>query len=284
MGIRGMILAAALALSPVAGPAAAQDSTLADIRQELSVLFVELQRLKRELSTTGNPAMALGGATALERMDRIEAELQRLIGRAEQMELRIDRVVTDGTNRVGDLEFRLCELEPGCDLGKLGDTPRLGGDAPGNGAALTPGPSPLPPAQTTGDGTAPQLAMGEQADFDAARAAFDSGDHQGAADRFQRFTETYPGGPLNGEAHFLRGEALAATGQTAAAARAYLAAFSGNPDGARAPDALLRLGTSLGALGQRDEACVMLAQVGARYPGTTQDQQAQAQSQGLGCP
>ncbi len=34
-------------------PVLAQDQTLADIRQELSVLSVEVQRLKRELSTTG---------------------------------------------------------------------------------------------------------------------------------------------------------------------------------------------------------------------------------------
>jgi tol-pal system protein YbgF len=282
MAIRRTILAAALALAPLSGPAAAQDGTLADIRQELSVLFVELQRLKRELSTTGNPAMALGGTTALERMDRIEAELQRLIGRAEEMELRIERVVSDGTNRVGDLEFRLCELEPDCDISSLGDTPRLGGDTPGEGAAITP--APLPPVEIPNGTPAPELAMGEQADFDAAREALDNGDHRGAADRFLRFTETYPGGPLNGEAHFLRGEALEALGETAAAARAYLAAFSGNPDGARAPDALLRLGIALGTLGQRDEACVMLAQVGVRYPGSVQEQQAQAQSQGLGCP
>ncbi len=36
--------------------AAQQDQTLADIRQELSVLFVDVQRLKRELSTTGWPS------------------------------------------------------------------------------------------------------------------------------------------------------------------------------------------------------------------------------------
>ena len=39
----------------LAGAAQAQnrDETLADIRQEMSVLYVELQKLKRELSTTG---------------------------------------------------------------------------------------------------------------------------------------------------------------------------------------------------------------------------------------
>ena len=44
-----ILCAAALLMSPV--PAAAQDDqTLADIRQELTVLYVEMQRLKRDLA------------------------------------------------------------------------------------------------------------------------------------------------------------------------------------------------------------------------------------------
>ena len=50
------------ALSVQARPVAAQsDQTLADIRQELSVLYVEIQKLKRELSTTGTPSVQLSG-------------------------------------------------------------------------------------------------------------------------------------------------------------------------------------------------------------------------------
>ena len=84
--------------------------------------------LRRELSTTGTPGVALGGTSALERIDAMEAELRRLTGRTEELENRINRVVADGTNRVGDLEFRLCELEQGCEIGSLGLTPNLGGD------------------------------------------------------------------------------------------------------------------------------------------------------------
>ena len=53
--VRLIALVVALA---VAAPVAAQDraQTLADIRQELSVLWVEIQSLKRELSTTGRRA------------------------------------------------------------------------------------------------------------------------------------------------------------------------------------------------------------------------------------
>ena len=73
-------------------------------------------------------------------------------------------------------------------------------------------------------------------------------------------------------------------GETANAARAYLEAYSGNPQGALAPDALLKLGESLGDLGQTPEACVTLGEVATQYPGTTAATQAPIAMQGLGCP
>ena len=86
-----VVLGLVLALSPLR--AAAQDQqTLADIRQELTVLFVEIQRLKRELSTTGSPSAAVGGGSVLDRVNAIEAQLTRLTARTEELENRVDRV------------------------------------------------------------------------------------------------------------------------------------------------------------------------------------------------
>lgn len=284
MRIAALVLSLALALGP-ARPAAAQpgSETLADIRQELSVLHVELQRLRRELSTTGGVGMPPGGGSALARVDAIEAELKRLTARTEELDFRIQRVVEDGTRRIGDLEFRLVELEGG-DVGQLGETTTLGGAAgaavitPAPSAAPSPGPSPAPDT----DGGA-ELAVGERADFDAARAALEAGRTPEAADRFAAFTETYPGSPLAGEAHFLRGEALSAQGETSAAARAYLESFSGTPDGPHAPAALLKLGRALDALGQSLEACVTLAEVGQRFAGSAAAQEAAAAMDAIGC-
>jgi tol-pal system protein YbgF len=257
--MRHLRLAAALALALAAPPAAAQDETLADIRQELTILWQEVQGLRRELSTTGFPDVNVGGASVLDRVSAMEAELQRLTSKSEELEFRINRITRDGTNRIGDLEFRLCELEEGCDIGALGDTPTLGGvDAAEN----------LPAPQPAPESAGPALAVGEQAEFDAASEAFESGDYQRAADLFLAHANTYPGGPLSQRAHYMRGEALEAQGQMAEAARSYLAAFSGNPQGERAPDALFKLGTTLGALGQAQEACVTLGEVGNRFPGS----------------
>ncbi len=117
----------AVRVLPVSVWAQDRDETLADIRQELSVLYVEIQKLKRELSTTAGASSGGSGGTFLDRISAIEAELQSVTAKTEELELRINRVVQDGTNRIGDLEFRLVELEGG-DVSQLGETTTLGGD------------------------------------------------------------------------------------------------------------------------------------------------------------
>lgn len=265
----------ALPLAPFAAPAGAE--TLADIQVELGQLAADFNGLKAELSTTGSMA-SVGGGDALQRMDSIEAELARLTARAEEIELRLNRVVSDGTNRIGDIEFRLCEATPGCDPMKVPATPTLGGDA-GSTAAASPAPT-----NTTVPADGPELAMGEKADFDRAKEVLGQGDFRSAAELFATFTQSYPGGPLTQEAHYLRGEALAQLGETANAARAYLEAYSGDPQGGFAADSLLKLGQALGTLGQTPEACVTLAEVTTQYPGSSAATQAPIAMQGLGCP
>ena len=266
-----ILLCLALAV-PMPLAAQSRDETLADIRQELSVLYVEVQRLKRELSTTGAADPGVGGST-LQRLDAIEQELQRLTGKTEQLEFRIQRIVEDGTRRIGDLEFRLVELEGG-DVSQLGETTTLGGE---DGLI----PDPAEPAPEDEDGA--QMAMGEQADFDAALTALEAGEYRAAADGFARFVEVYPGGPLTSEAHFHRGEALSALGETAPAARAYLESFSGAPEGPRAAQALFNLGRALGDLGQTQEACITLGEVGVRFPSSDLAPRADTLRRELGC-
>ncbi|NOD62588.1 MULTISPECIES: tol-pal system protein YbgF [unclassified Ruegeria] len=272
MRIAGWVLAAVMA---TAGVAKAQDQqTLADIRQELTVLHVEIQRLKREFSTTGSPAPNLSGSSVLERVDAIEAELQRLTRQTEQLNQRVQNIVTDGTNRIGDLEFRLVELEGG-DLSALEETSTLGGDTvseTGSANVTTP-----PATDQT------ELAVGERADFDTASQALTDGDFQTAATMFAQFEANYPGSPLAPEANLKRGHALEGLGDTREAARAFLASFTGDSEGAFAPEALYELGAALGRLGQTDQACITLNEVGVRFPSAPALSNATQEMTALGC-
>ncbi len=277
--MRRLALCLTLFASLIAMPAAAQDraQTLADIKAELGQLMAEFNTLKAELVQGGGAATGAAGGDALQRLDAIEAALTRLTNKTEEVELKLNRVVTDGTNRIGDLEFRLCEATEGCDVANIPDTASLGGDT--SSAAVT-----VPDVAASVDtGGGPELAMGEQAEFDRAKGVLGQGDFRAAADQFATFAQSFPGGPLSQEAAFLRGEALSQLGETADAARAYLDAFSGKPDGTFAAESLLKLGQALGALGQVPDACLTLGEVGNRFPGTIHATNAQVSMQGLGC-
>lgn len=275
MRLFALTLSVTLAVAlPNAGAAQSRDETLADIRQELTVLYVEIQKLKRELSTTGGAGTLDLGGTALQRLDAIEAEVQRLTAKNEELEFRIDSVVRDGTNRIGDLEFRLVELEGG-DLSKLGDTPTLGG---GEMPAVAPPVTTIPTQPET------ELAVSEEADFRRAEEALVAGNFEEAVALFQAFDDSYPGSPLEARAHIGRGRALEGTGEVSQAARAFLNAFSGSPDGPHAAEALFHLGRMLAELGQTEEACVTLREIGARFPGSPFIGQAQSEMQARSCP
>ncbi len=270
---RAYLLAAVVLVAGLIGSqdVSAQDQTLADIRQELTVLNVEVQKLRRELSTTNGMSIPVTGMDTLDRLDAIERELQRLTGKTEEMEFRIDAIVKDGTNRIGDIEFRLVELEGG-DVTQLGITSTLGG-----------GSVPETPTTASAPQSDIQLAEQERADFERAQASLDSGDFRAAADQFAAFNVTYPDGPLAVKVELRRGKALEGLGDVREGARAYLAAFILDEQSPQAPEALFRLGAALGRLGKTDEACVTLSEVGTRYPDASFVQDAQSARQDFGC-
>lgn len=264
----------AVVLGAVPMGAAAQDAqTLADIRQELTVLNTEMAKLKRELSTTGTAGSdtQLAAGSVLERVGTMESELARVTSKTEELEHRINRIVDDGTRRIADLEFRLVELEGG-DISTLGETTTLGGE----GQATAPAP-------TLQTGSTQQLAVGEKDDFARAQEALASGDFRGAAEQFETFNQTYPGSPLAADADLRRGDALNGIGDTREAARAYLGSFGAAPTGENAPEALFKLGAALGTLGQTAEACVTLGEVSGRFPDSAFVAQATAERQKLSC-
>ncbi len=257
--LRAALLGAALLAAP-----AAQAETVAELRSELSALSNVVAELARELSS-GEAASQPGfDGSLIDRVERIREELARLTGRTEELEFRIRRAIDEASNRLGDLEFRLTELEGG-DTSALPPPRPLGGESPDTEAT-------------------PELAAGERAAFDAARAMMDEGDHEGAAQALQQFLEFYPGSPLGGEASLLLGAAHRARGAEADAARTYLNLYLADPEGSDAPPALLALGDSLARLEQREEACVMFDELRTRFPASDEAREAEEARARIACP
>lgn len=243
--------------------------TLEDIRLTLQALDSDLQQLRGQLVSTGQVAPGIPfDAGTLARLDAIEARIRALTGEVERIQFQVRGVSEDGGRRIADLDFRLTELEGG-------DTSFVAPATPLGNVSTTP-----TPVQDV-----PQVAVSEQAAFDRAKALQDAGDHANAATEFERFLESFPGGPLTTEARYFAALSYEETGQSRAAAINYLNAFSAAPDGERAPDALRRLAGALGRIGQQTEACLTYDEALARFTdqGDTYVNDILTAKQTLGC-
>lgn len=265
-----MVLGMALAL-----PASAQDPTLADLRADLSDLREQVQALRSELVASGSEGFqAVGGVAAIDRMNAMEHRLARLTDRTEQMDNRIDRVVSDASRRLADLEFRLCEMDEGCDLAALTMQ-----DLGGTGSPR----SNLGPARAPSATSGQPARAGEQGDFDAAREVMAGGDFRTAAEMFGVVARSHAGGALTAEALFLRGTALDRAGDARGAAAAWLEGFAADPEGTRAAESLLGIARVIADDGDPAAACLYLAEVPARFPGTPFAAEAETRLSRLAC-
>lgn len=258
---------------------AQEQPTLADLRAGITEMRGQLQDLRSELSAAGSLGyQEAGGANAIDRMNAMEDRLNTLTNQTEQLQNRIRTVIRENTRRMDDLEFRLCEMEEYCNLGDLA-TPDTGAD----GAEVQVVP------QIGGGGSTGTASQGEassaeeQADFDAAYDALNNGDFKRAAEMFAAVAEEHAGGPLTAQAHYLRGTALDNIGQTRAAATAWLEGFTADPDGARAADSLLGIARVIEADNDPVAACLYLAEIPARFPGTEQSREAEQRLAALEC-
>ncbi len=283
--MRALVLAAGLALAALGAQAQDRSATLADLRTELGQLTQDLQSLRSELVASGPAGFAMaGGDSAIDRMNAMEARLAQLTGQTEQLQNRIDRIVKDGTTRIGDIEFRLCEMEPNCDLGSL-TTPDLGGQ--GGGAA----PAPVPGQQgslnrgsnVTTTSTAGVATEAERADFDRAREVLGQGDFRKAAELFATVAKAHAGGALTSEALFLRGAALDSAGDLQEAGVAWLASFASDPNGPFAADALLGLSRATTELGKPGDGCPYLFEIETRFPDSEQAAEATRRLEASDC-
>jgi tol-pal system protein YbgF len=257
-----------LAMITTASVVVAQDNTrnLADIRTELGYLSSQIQGLRAELVDSGAAQSTTASGSPLMRVDAIENELRTLTGQMEELQYRIEQIAKDATNRVGDLEFRLTELEGG-DITTVGKTRPIGGI-------------------TTAQGDVPdgvELTVVEQSDYELALTSLNDGAFAQAVDQFDTFIASFPGGPLTAGAQFHKGEALGGLGDWKSAGRSFLDSFSSAPNGKTAPKALYNLGVSLGKLGKTSEACQTLNEVGSRYPTSASAADATSEMTKLGC-
>jgi len=109
-------------------------------------------------------------------------------------------------------------------------------------------------------------------EFDLAYGAIQRRDYDLAVDGFRVFLTNHGGSRepesqrLIPEAHYWMGEAQFQMKKYNDSAETFLKISTDFPNAVKAPDALLRLGQSLAALGERETACASLGHVLTKYP------------------
>ena len=231
----------------LAGPVSAD--SLADMRQNLAGLLLETQRLQLEMVTTEVAGFIKDGAL-LDRTASIENELQRLTGQTEELAYRISEIVRDATQRIANLEVRVCALEPGCVVAELGATLPIGPELK------------LQSNRTSISGI---LTISERAEFDAANKMLISGDTVSAVQMLEDFVTDFPVGPLTQKAHLFLGHGYMDIFKFRLAARAYLEAYSVDETNSVAPSALYHLALAFHKMGNAEEGCLTLSELQFRY-------------------
>ncbi|HJN03607.1 MAG TPA: tol-pal system protein YbgF [Alphaproteobacteria bacterium] len=278
----------------LSGGAAAQDAELRELLRRLESLEATLVDVQRELynrSLVPRPQAAEGGQEAIDigevqavavgtgtegRLTDMETAMSALTGDIESIGHRVDLMNGRLDRLVADVDFRLKEIEQTLrrmvqDLAALAADPaarqRPAADA-GTGTPPAASAAIAPATETTApQGPARLLPEGSpQEQYSFARSLLTRLDYEQAETAFREFLEINAGHELAGNARYWLGETYYVRGDYGRAARAFIEGFQAFPDGNKAADNLLKLGLSLGQMGQKDDACATIGELLNRFP------------------
>ncbi len=255
---------------PVAALAQAQDSNLLRKVERLQKELNDLQSyVYRGGAPSGGTSSGGGdavGADVAARMQlqitRMQEQLRAMNGRVEEIQHRISVLEQRFDRMADDLEIRLQQIESAVAGGPAAVTPRDRDVSALGGVGAAAGPSPTAASPTIGF---PQDASPrEQYDF-----AFDllkKRDYGGAGIALESFLDKNPDHPLAGNAIYWLGETHYVQKEYKTAAKVFLDGYQKYPTGSKAPDNLLKLGMSLAAYGDSDNACKTFRKLLETFP------------------
>jgi tol-pal system protein YbgF len=142
-------------------------------------------------------------------------------------------------------------------------------EQPAAGAPLELGKGPPPAPQPSGPtivGSGVAMLDQPREQYNTALQAFQAGQYPEAEAGFKSFLAANPGHRLTPDAVFYVGETYLQRSRPREAAEQYLKVTTDYSKSTRAPESMVRLGQTLAALGNSQQACATLTEFGKRYP------------------
>ena len=275
-------LVALMAIWPAVN-ASADDTDLRAVNNRLDRIEREVNDIQRNYGSGGGsgsssssdsaPVAAsdssVGGLQV--RLNDVEQQLRDLTGRVEELGHKLDQATQDlqSYKEANDLRFQ--ELQGGGGGAAAGAAGAAG--AASAGAAAKPsvtydaGASAAKPAQAAEAAPLVTLPAGTpQVQYDFAIDLLKRGQFPEARDAFKQFLQEHPKDTLAGNAQYWLGETYYVQGQYKDAADSFLKGYTTYSKSSKAPDSLLKLGMTLGALKQKDAACATFGQLKEQFP------------------
>jgi tol-pal system protein YbgF len=145
----------------------------------------------------------------------------------------------------------------------------LAHEQPAAGAPLELGKGPAPATQPSGPtvvGSGVAMLDQPREQYNAALQAFQAGQYPEAETGFKAFLAANPAHRLSPDAIFYIGETYLQRSRPREAAEQFLKVTTDYSRSSRAPESMVRLGQTLAALGNSEQACATLTEFGKRYP------------------
>jgi tol-pal system protein YbgF len=316
-------IAALAAAGSLVSPVYAQSSTdqaLIDqvkrLQRELSTLQLYVYRGEKPPDSAISEIYGSGGVDKTQaaridlRLSQLESEMRGLTGQIEEQSFRIDRMGKRLDKLVADVDARLRNLEQRTGGRPVASSTELGGSQGGepgtlgtvsegavsavrSGEQVEPG-SAVSSTGVVASGTTGQSGQNAYAlagttaedQYSHAFSLLSQANYDQAEQALQAFLNEHPNHRLAGNAKYWLGETHYVRGHYQDAAVAFAEGYQTYPNSTKAPDNLLKLGKSLSALGETNDACGTYGELLRRFPNAAPTilKQADQERRRLACP
>ena len=309
-------------LFSLSNSALAEEQTINAVTDQLQIIAKDLKTLEKAFYKTSDVTTATNSNLSnglneeiltrhLLKLNEIEEQFRLLTNRFEEVNFKLDKLSNRVTKIQSDSQLRFSDLETGETTNAIKTNKRKirkekkQAKLPGTDKAQDLGAAPgynLDPKETTQatqsvqakasvfteekkpfTSLLPNKSPKEQYDF--ALSFMKVGDYETAELALREFIDKNKKDKLAGSAQYWYGETFRIRQLYSDAATAYLDGYQNYPKSQKAPENLLKLGTTMVQLGEKDQGCKMIKGIKKQYPKASQSvlQKAQYEQKKFKC-
>jgi len=294
----------------------AEEEKIDAIVDQLQIITQDLKTLEKAVYKTAEVANTSGSISAnglneeiltrhLLKLNEIEDEFRKLTNRFEEVNFKLDNLSSRVTKIQSDNQLRFSDLEAGETFSEDKRKNKKKAKLPGTekaqdfGSATAYDLDPKEKTQATQSVEAKGAVFSEERipetsllpnkspkeQYDFAVSFMKVGDYETAELALREFIDKNKSHKLAGSAQYWYGETFRIRQLYSDAATAYLDGYQNYPKSAKAPENLLKLGSTMVQLGEKDQGCKMISGLKKQYPKASQSvlQKAQYEQKRFKC-